>query len=153
VSADLDTLCGELYGPGDELLPSERRDGDRATALASEPGALSPGSVAGVFAGSQELFDEEVAWLSGAEAGGLSHSELETRLQVNGRELLRQLYQDHLDLRACREGRVDRVVGSDGVRRSSVEAGHERPLQTVFGCAESHTAPADARTCMWPTGH
>ena len=41
--------------------------------------------------------------------------------------------QDHLDLRAGREQRVERVVGSEGVRRNRVEAGHERSLLTVFG--------------------
>jgi len=32
----------------------------------------------------------------------LSHAEMEERLTVQGRDLLRQLYQDHLDLRAER---------------------------------------------------
>jgi len=148
VSADLDTLSSELYAPAGELLPSERPDGDRATALASDPGALSAGSVAGAFARSQELFDAELAWLSGAEASGLSHSALETRLQVNGRELLRQLYQDHLDLRAVRERLIDRVVGADGGRRASVEAGHERPLATVFGGVRVRRIAYRSRGCQ-----
>jgi hypothetical protein len=46
---------------------------------------------------------------------------------------LRQLYQDHLDLRAVREPRLGAVTGVDGVARSSVEAGHKRRLVTIFG--------------------
>jgi hypothetical protein len=88
VSADLDTLSGQLYAAGDEVLPSQRCDGDRATGLASGAGSVPAGSSA-VFARSRELFDAEVAWLGGEEAGGLEHSELEVRLEVAGRELLR----------------------------------------------------------------
>ena len=43
------------------------------------------------------------------------------------------LYQDHLDLRAVRERRLDEVLDADGVSRPSVEAGHGRTLTTVFG--------------------
>jgi hypothetical protein len=38
-----------------------------------------------------------MGFLDGTEAGGLSHAELERRLDIEGRELLRQLLQDHLD--------------------------------------------------------
>ena len=74
-----------------------------------------------------------VGWLDGAEAAGLTHAELEGRLQRDSRELFRQLLQDHLDLRAVREERLEGVVAADGVGRASVEAGHERALATVFG--------------------
>jgi hypothetical protein len=46
---------------------------------------------------------------------------------------LRQLLQDHLDLRAQRETRAAAVIGADGVARGSAEAGRERKLATVFG--------------------
>ncbi|MGH2746263.1 MAG: ISKra4 family transposase [Thermoleophilaceae bacterium] len=87
----------------------------------------------GGFARSRERFEEVAGWLSGGEAGALAHAELEERLDSDGRELLRLLLQDHLDLRACREVRVERVLDSEGAGRGSVEAGHERPLGTVFG--------------------
>jgi len=86
----------------------------------------------GVFTASRERFDTVLAFLDGTEAGALSHSELEERLDIEGRRLLRQLFQDHLDLRAMRERRVQ-VVGADGVPRSRVETGHTRGLATVFG--------------------
>ena len=45
---------------------------------------------------------------------------------MRGRELTRQLYQDHLDLRAAREERLDEVTGADGVTRTRAEDGHTR---------------------------
>jgi hypothetical protein len=58
---------------------------------------------------------------------------LEELLESEGRCLVRQLYQDSLELRASREERRAVVVGADGVARQSVERAHERQLQTVFG--------------------
>jgi hypothetical protein len=85
------------------------------------------------FAGSRDRFETMVSWLGGEESAGCTHAELEARLQVEGRELLRQLLQDHLDVRAQRETRLTEVVGADGVARGSAEAGRERDLATVFG--------------------
>ncbi|MFU8855226.1 ISKra4 family transposase [Micromonospora sp. SL1-18] len=86
-----------------------------------------------LFGASRQRFDETVSWLTGPQAGGLSHADLEQRLQDVGRELLRQLLQDHLDVRAVREQRVAEVVGDDQVPRRYAEAGHARGLATVFG--------------------
>ena len=61
------------------------------------------------------------------------HAELEEQLGVRGRELLRRLHQDHLDLRAARERRREEVTGADGITRTRVEIGHRRDLVTVFG--------------------
>jgi hypothetical protein len=85
------------------------------------------------FDGSRDRFEQVVSWLGGEESAGCTHAELEARLQVDGRELLRQLLQDHLDVRAQRETRLTEVVGADGVARGSAEAGRERNLATVFG--------------------
>jgi hypothetical protein len=85
------------------------------------------------FAASRGRFEELVCFLDGAEAAGLEHAELEERLDTNGRALLRQLTQDHFDLRAQREDRLETVVDADGVERGAVEAGHQRALTTVFG--------------------
>lgn len=41
-----------------------------------------------------------------------------------------------MDLRALREARRDEVIDADGIRRGSVEAGHARPLQSIFGTLE-----------------
>ncbi len=55
------------------------------------------------FARSRACFEEIVGFLDGEGANALSHADLEDRLNIEGRELLRLLYQDHLDLRAERE--------------------------------------------------
>ena len=89
-------------------------------------------SEANGFGASREQFATVLAFLDGAEAAALSHAELETRLQVDSRELFRLLFQDHLDLRASRERRVT-VLGPDGVSRSRAETAHTRVLVTVFG--------------------
>jgi hypothetical protein len=117
VTADLDTRCGELYASRDVLLPAGGAGSDRAAA----------------FACSREQFDSLINFVEGTDAAGLSHAELEERLAVDGRELLRRLLDDHLALRALREQRLEQVVGDEGVSRTRVESGHERALETVFG--------------------
>jgi hypothetical protein len=87
------------------------------------------------FTASREQFESVIGFLDGTEAGSLSHSELEDRLQVESRALLRRLLQDHLDLRAVRESRVT-VIGADGAPRGRVETGHTRGLATVFAPGE-----------------
>lgn len=93
-------------------------------------------SVSDGFGESRERFEAMAAWLGGDDASGLDHAELEVRLDVEGRELLRRLFQDHLDLRAQRESRIEGIVDADGVGRGTVEGGHHRGLATVFGDVE-----------------
>ncbi|MEW6737457.1 MAG: ISKra4 family transposase [Acidobacteriota bacterium] len=47
-------------------------------------------------------------------------------------QLLRQLMQDHLDLRSVREQRRERVVGAEAIERREVK-GSDRGLMTIFG--------------------
>src|SRR5436190_1584532 len=91
-----------------------------------------PGSD-GAFAQSGECFAELGEWLASEDAAGLQHSELEDQLEVRGRELLRRLFQDRLDLTAAREERRYDVTGADGVVRTRAERGRTRPLMTKFG--------------------
>ena len=72
-------------------------------------------------------------WLASEEAAGLQHGELEEQLEVRGRELLRRLFQDRLDLTAAQEERRHDVAGEDGVVRTRAERGRTRPLVTKFG--------------------
>ena len=77
-----------------------------------------------------------MSWRTGSaseEAAGLQHGELEEQLDVRGRALLRQLFQDRLDLTAAREERRHDVTGPDGVPRTRAEKGRTRPLVTRFG--------------------
>jgi hypothetical protein len=87
----------------------------------------------GAFAESRKCFGELEDWMASEEAAGLQHAELEDQLDVRGRELLRRLFQDRLDLAAAREERRHDVTGEDGVVRTRAEKGRARPLVTRFG--------------------
>jgi hypothetical protein len=87
----------------------------------------------GAFAESEKCFGEMEDWLASAEAAGLQHADLEEQLEARGRELLRRLFQDRLDLTAGREVRRHDVTGEDGVVRTRAERGRARPLMTKFG--------------------
>ena len=84
------------------------------------------------FAAAREQYAETEDWLAG-EAAGLQHAELEEQLDVRGRELIRRLFQGHLDLLAAPEERRDDAAGEDGVVRTRAERGRIRPLVTKFG--------------------
>src|SRR6266498_1871963 len=91
------------------------------------------------FGASRAAFDELLATLGSAKAAGWTHDQLEEQLETDGRELLRRLYQDHLDLRALREqhavatGRIGPSTNARGIAHRKVEPGHLRHLATVFG--------------------
>jgi hypothetical protein len=133
VTADLDIRCGELYAPGTEVLPGGQGDSEDAAAGGGGDRGSPAEAAGGAFASSREQFASLIGFLDGADAAALSHAELEEHLDVHGRELLRRLLGDHLALRAVREPRLEQVTGDEGVRRSRVEPGHERALETVFG--------------------
>jgi hypothetical protein len=80
-------------------------------------------------------FEQIKAQLRSREAVRMEHSALEGLLQSEGSELLRRLFQAHLDLRSREEqeqGLRIAVVGADGVRRPHRRV-TERSLMTLFG--------------------
>ncbi len=90
------------------------------------------------FAVSKGMFAALAAELAGPAAAVLTASELEEFLDERGREVLRQLLQDHYDLREAREEQQARehpgpVTGADGIVRTRLETGHGRLLATLFG--------------------
>ncbi|MGW5464870.1 ISKra4 family transposase [Streptomyces sp. NPDC003996] len=91
------------------------------------------------FARSLSAFETLTTTLSGSDASTWTHNDLEEYLDAAGRDLLRLLLQDHLDLRAQHEERQVRagvgpvVVGPEGGVRPWREPGHARWLATVFG--------------------
>jgi hypothetical protein len=119
------------------------------------------------FAASKGMFTALAAELAGPAAAGLTACQLEELLDERGREVLRQLLQDHLDLRAAREEQHARenrapATGSDQVTRTRLETGHGRLLATLFGtvrvtrCAwrrpgAANFCPADAALSL-PAG-
>jgi hypothetical protein len=90
-------------------------------------------SVDAAFTRSRDRFGALLAGLGSPEAGLITHAELEERIACQGRELLRCLLQDHLDLRTAREVRHSAVTGADAVVRRTVEPDHDRALSSVFG--------------------
>jgi hypothetical protein len=86
-----------------------------------------------VFGGAWGLFDALVEELGDSAADELTHAELEERIAAQGREVMRQMLRDRLDLRLVREPRRGEVVGADQVVRRRIEPGRERQSATVFG--------------------
>jgi hypothetical protein len=83
------------------------------------------------FARAEEKFEELKLRLSSRESLEMRHSDLERMLESEGRELLRRLYQDYLDVRG--PGPVEApVVGSDGIERTHGRL-HSRQLMSLFG--------------------
>jgi hypothetical protein len=85
------------------------------------------------FTASRQYFDSVVGFLDGEAAAGLQHGQLEEHLTEVGRELIRLLQQDHANLRAVREERLDEVAEVDGTVHTRIELGHTRSLATIFG--------------------
>ncbi|MGH3196886.1 MAG: ISKra4 family transposase, partial [Streptosporangiaceae bacterium] len=90
------------------------------------------------FAVSKAMFAALAGELAGPAAAGLTAFELEELLDERCREVVRQLLQDHYDLRALREEQQARehpapVTGTGGITRTRLETGHGRLLATLFG--------------------
>jgi len=94
------------------------------------------------YASSREQFEGMVAYFSAPERQSMSHSDLERELEIQGRELLRRLYQEHLELREMGEVR-EPVRGADSIERTQKRT-HERRLMSIFGevevCRTGHGA-------------
>ena len=64
---------------------------------------VTPEATAEAMAGPRACFEQLIGWLEGDEAAALEHGQLEEQLDQRGRELLRQMLQGNLELRALRE--------------------------------------------------
>jgi hypothetical protein len=86
------------------------------------------------FARSHEVFDGMCALLVSPDAFALTHVEVEALVVERGREVLRQLFQDHVDLRGVSERQVPltAVVGEDGVERPHRREAR-REIRTLVG--------------------
>src|SRR2546430_6205453 len=93
------------------------------------------------FAASMKLVTALVAELQAPGAAGLTAYELEQFVADRGREVQRQMVQDHLDLRAAREQETARehesaVAGAGGVPRTRLGNRPPRLLGTPFRTGE-----------------
>ena len=82
------------------------------------------------FAASESRFWDIVDFLAEVV---MPHGDVEEWLNANNVNLMRQLFQDHVDLQTEREPRREGIAGADGVARTRVEKGHRRTLTTIFG--------------------
>jgi len=86
------------------------------------------------YEAAHKKFAQLIAHLRSPEAQQMIQSDLETGLEVEGRELLRRLLQAHLDERS--PGTVaEPVVGADG-RTQTHQRTQTRRLMTIFGGVE-----------------
>lgn len=93
--------------------------------------ALPSPTVVEPFAAAEQQFETLTTFLRSEEACSLTHSDLERKLEVEGRELMRLLLQAHLDVR--RPGAATGPVSdADGVVRARAQI-HTRGLESIFG--------------------
>ena len=83
------------------------------------------------FAMAQDEFAQIIEFLRSRQSRELSHTELETTLNDRCRELMRVLFQAHVDERGPGPA-AEPVRGADGVERGEARV-HERGLSTLFG--------------------
>lgn len=91
---------------------------------------------AGQFSLSKEKFESLVRRMKSEEVSQMDHSALEKLVNQEGREILRQLYQDHLDLRASKEEKLEGIQGSDSKYRNHRREGERKKLRVLFGDVE-----------------
>lgn len=90
------------------------------------------------FAEPRQKFESLITYLGSHETCSMTHSDLERELQTKGMDLLRSLYQAHLDTRGLGEANGE-VSGVDGIDRTRVRV-QGRGLETVFGTVTVHRA-------------
>ena len=98
---------------------------------------------AAAFVSAEQGFASLIGRLRGAAAMVLDHGQVEELIRTDGLEVLRRLYQGHLDLRAITEPRVA-VEGADSVVRTH-RRDTQRKLESIFGTVIAHRQAWSAR--------
>jgi hypothetical protein len=80
-----------------------------------------------------EQFTAVVTHLRSPETQQLDHGQVEQFLETEGRELLRRLFQGHLDHRAAHEPNWESLEGQDSIIRNHHRQGCKSHLATLFG--------------------
>lgn len=86
-----------------------------------------------MFSHAFEQFSDVVTQLRSDASRQLEHGQVEQFLDTEGRELLRRLFQGHLDYRAAHETDWESLEGADGIIRSQHRQGCQSHLETLFG--------------------
>jgi len=111
--------------------------------------------LAAALAGPVEQFSSLISWTAG-QAAGFDHADREKTIDESGRELQRRLLEATFTIDGAREQRIEQVTSAAGIRHGSVESGHDRGVNSVFGPLrvsrlayrnrrEANLYPADAR--------
>lgn len=111
------------------------------------------------YAASRTLFEALITRMSDPPMAERPEHTVEEFIAEAGRDVLKQILQDHLDARAATEQRLPEVAGADHVVRRRAEPGHTRLLATTLGPVEvtriayrapavSNLHPADARLAL-----
>ncbi len=85
------------------------------------------------FKKAHEQYHQLIKTLSAETTHGWEHGEVERYINSDGTELLRRLFQGHLDLRYGQEEYQTEEVGADGEVRPHRRKKTERQLETIFG--------------------
>ena len=88
-----------------------------------------------LFIKTRERLENLIDKLRDEKALAMDHSEIEGLIEKEGRDVLRQAFQDHLDLRHLREERFEGLIGADGILRSHVRE-RSRTLRTNVGTVQ-----------------
>lgn len=86
-----------------------------------------------LFSRVREKTDSMIAWARSGDALEAEHHVLEERTMRDGMDLMRELMQAHMDLRALREEPRGDVAGADGDPHRVLETGQERTRTMIFG--------------------
>jgi hypothetical protein len=85
------------------------------------------------FSAAREQFEAIIGALESDEMMGAEHGEVEKFVFEDGFELLRRLFQGHLDRRSAMEPLRESVKGCDRVERTHRREGCTRSLESIFG--------------------
>lgn len=99
---------------------------------------------ASAFSSAREAFDALETLLGESETMALAHDDVEALVDKDGAEVLRLLFQGHLDLRAGGEAGRAAPTGADGVERRHRRSS-SRPLATLFGDCKVYRGSFTAR--------
>lgn len=85
------------------------------------------------FSVAKREMDRLIGVLRSDDMAHAQHGDVERLIKIEGFEILRRLFQGHLDHRAEHEDVAEGVGGSEGVFRTHVKHGCTRPLESLFG--------------------
>ena len=85
------------------------------------------------FTIARNQFNSLVSVLASNRSNSWEHSKVEDYIKIEGTEILRLLFQAHLDCRSNGEEKIESLLGADGVDRTHHREGTIRGLETLFG--------------------